>query len=42
MAAQIEKESRQGKVPNLSAKLDEFITMYQNAKNELQRIVANI
>ncbi len=40
MAAQLEQESRQGKVLNLSAKLRELITMYHNVKIEIQRIVA--
>lgn len=42
MAAQLEKESRQAKVPNLNTKLRELIAMYHNVKNELKRIVASL
>jgi len=42
MAAQLELESRQYHVPESHAKLDELIVMYQNAKNELQRIAAGL
>ncbi|MBU2413574.1 MAG: response regulator, partial [Gammaproteobacteria bacterium] len=36
MAAQLEHESRQGDVPDLKAKLQEILSMYQNVKNKLQ------
>lgn len=36
MAAQLEQESRQGDVPDLKAKLQEILSMYQNVKNKLQ------
>jgi two-component system sensor histidine kinase/response regulator len=42
MAAQLELESRQDDVPKLQAKLGALIVMYQNVKNELQRIVAGL
>ena len=42
MAAQLELESRQVDVPKLQAKLGALIVMYQNVKNELQRIVAGL
>jgi two-component system sensor histidine kinase/response regulator len=42
MAAQLELESRQGDVPKLQAKLGALIVMYQNVKNELQRIAAGL
>ena len=42
MAAQLELESRQDDVPKLQAKLGALIVMYQNVKNELQRIAAGL
>ncbi|SHF26555.1 PAS domain S-box-containing protein [Marinomonas polaris DSM 16579] len=36
MAAQLEQESRQGDAPDLKAKLQEILSMYQNVKNKLQ------
>ncbi len=42
MAAQIEQESSQEAVQNLSAKLGELITMYHSVKRELQRITVGL
>ncbi|TYL47963.1 Hpt domain-containing protein [Marinomonas sp. IMCC 4694] len=42
MVGQLEQESRQKAVPELTEKLHEISMTYQNTKNELQRVVASL
>jgi PAS domain S-box-containing protein len=42
MATQLEKESREGQISNFPAKIQELVTMYEQVKNELQRIVTEL
>ena len=41
MATQLEKESREGLVPNFAPKIQELVAMYDQVKNELQRVMVN-